>query len=263
MNMMRIIQSCVLITALAWLSACGNNQSSQRKSSPVADLKTASEVNVQLAVGYLQRQQYDVAKLKLDKAIEQDDENVEVYKLQAYLMSIIGKNEEAEDYYEEALDIKSNDPELHNSYGAFLCKLNRIDDALESFRLAYENPFYETAYLAYSNAGTCLIKQEKYTEAESLLRRALQKQPKLEGALISMAEVGVKTKKYLMARAYVQRFHAIKQPTAESLWLQAQSEKALGAHEHYMKVAKRLLNDFPDSHEAGMLDQSVHNERRR
>ena len=76
-----------------------------------------------------------------------------------------------------------------------------------------------------------------------------------------MAEIGVKTKKYLMARAYIQRYHAVAKPTAESLWIQVQSEKALGAEEHYLKYARRLLKDFPDSEQAGMLEEMARNER--
>jgi type IV pilus assembly protein PilF len=139
--------------------------------------------------------------------------------------------------------------------------MGRYDDALKEIRRAYEDPFYETPYLAYANAGTCLLDKGDYKEAEKMLRKALRDQPNYAGALISMAEIGVKTEKYLMARAYIQRYHAVARPTAESLWLQIQSEKALGAEEHYLKYARRLLKDFPDSDEAGMLEEMARNER--
>lgn len=257
---MRIIKTSLLLSMILMVQACGNNQSTQRPASD-AGLKTASETNVQLAVGYIKRQQYDVAKQKLDKAIEQDQTNIEAYKMMAYLMSGIGKYEEAEDYYQQALDFDADDPETHNSYGAFLCNQGRIDEALSEFKLAYDNPYYETAYLAYGNAGTCLIEQKQYAKAEVFLRRALQKQPRMPSVLLSMAEVGIHTNKYLMSRAYIQRFHDVSKPTAESLWIQMQAEKALGAHNYYVKAAQQLLKDFPDSAEARRIDQSVRNER--
>jgi type IV pilus assembly protein PilF len=218
-------------------------------------------LNVQLAIGYIDRDQLGIAQEKLNKAIEQDSDNVDAYTTMAYLKRKVNELEEAEKYYLEALDIKSTNPNIHNNYGGLLCQMGRYDDALKEIRLAYEDPFYETPYLAYANAGTCLLDKGDYKEAEKMLRKALRDQPNYAGALISMAEIGVKTEKYLMARAYIQRYHAVARPTAESLWLQIQSEKALGAEEHYLKYARRLLKDFPDSDEAGMLEEMARNER--
>ena len=226
------------------------------------DLKQASALNVQLAIGYIEREQLGIAQEKLDKAIKQDPENIDAYTSMAYLKRKVNELEEAEKYYLEALDIKSTNPNLHNNYGGLLCQMGRYDDALAEIRLAYEDPFYETPYLAYANAGTCLLDKGDYKQAEKMLRKALRDQPNYAGALISMAEIGVKTKKYLMARAYIQRYHAIAKPSAESLWLQIQSEKALGAQEHYLKYARKLLKDFPDSDEAGMLEEMSRNEQR-
>jgi len=225
------------------------------------DLQQASALNVQLAIGYIDRDQLGIAQDKLDKAIEQDPKNVDAYTTMAYLKRKVNELEEAEKYYLEALDIKSTNPNIHNNYGGLLCQMGRYDEALEEIRLAYEDPFYETPYLAYANAGTCLLDKGEYKQAEKMLRKALRDQPNYAGALLSMAEIGVKTQKYLMARAYIQRYHATARPTSESLWLQIQSEKALGAEQHYLKYARRLLKDFPDSDEAGMLEEMARNER--
>ena len=244
----------LLLIASVLITACGGEERVRRDKSE-ADLKRASELNVQLGVGYIKRGQLEVAQEKLYKAIDQDPENVEAHTTMAVLMMKIGEMSEAENYYLEAIDIKEKDPVLRNSYGTYLCKVGRIDEALEEFQLAYTNPFYDTPYLAYSNAGTCLLQAGDYKKAEAYLRRALRKQPKLSGALLSMAELGVKTKKYLMARAYSQRYHALAEPSAESLWIQVQAERALGATKHYRKYAKLILSDFPDSNEAGWVEE--------
>jgi len=78
-----------------------------------------------------------------------------------------------------------------------------------------------------------------------------------------MAEVGVKTERYLMARAYIQRYHAVQAPSAASLWIQIQAEKALGAKDHYMKYARKLIKDFPDSDEAGWVEAQARSEQLR
>ncbi len=163
--------------------------------------------------------------------------------------------------YDSALDLKPNDPDILNSYGAYLCSIGELDEAQEKFRQSYSNPFYDSIYLAESNAGSCLIKQGKYEEAEKLLRKSLQISPNLAGSLLSMADIGIKTGRFLMARAYIQRYHAVRQPTAESLWIQIQAEKALGAKDMYMKYARQLIRDFPDSDEAGWLEAQARHEQ--
>ena len=252
----------IFIITITGLSACSSKQEmtvDKQVSEP--DLVQASALNVQLALGYIEREQLGVAQEKLEKAIEQNDENVDAYTTMAYLKRIIKEYDEAEYYYLQALDITSNDPSIHNNYGGLLCQMGRYEDALEEIKLAYESPFYETPYLAYANAGTCLLDVGDYEQAEKMLRKALRDQPKYAGALLSMADLGVKTEKYLMARAYIQRYHAVARPSAESLWLQIQAEKALGAEEHYLNYAKQLLKQYPDSDEAGMLEEMARNER--
>jgi len=253
----------IIITALMalLLTACTTTTevtAEKRKSKP--NLKEASKLNTELAVGYIQQKQYKPAKEKLEKAIEQDTDNLRAFKTLAYLYALLGLHEEAEEKYSEALDIKPDDPDLSNSYGAFLCASGKYEEAQKMFRVSYSNPFYESLYLAQSNAGSCYIKQGKYKEAENLLRKSLRIQPKLPGSLISMAEIGVKTERYLMARAYIQRYHSLKSASPESLWIQIQAEKALGAKEHYMKYARQLINDFPDSDEAGWVEAQARNE---
>ena len=245
----------LLILVIAFLlPACGGG-SNIKEDRAERNLKEASATNVQLGVGYLRRGDYEVAKEKLLKAIEQDSENVVAYTTMAFLLTKINKMEEAEEFYLDALDIKENDPELRNSYGTYLCRIGRVDDAMEQFKEAYGNPFYKTAYLAYSNAGTCLLQTDRYAMAEKMLRSALRQQPAMSSALISMAELAVKTKKFMMSRAYIQRYHAINNPSAESLWVQIQAERALGAKEHYHKYARQLLDEFPDSEQAGLVEE--------
>lgn len=259
---MKFFVRIILITTIAGLSACSSKEEmivDKKVSEP--DLEQASALNVQLALGYIERQQLSVAQQKLEKAIEQDSDNVDAYTTMAYMKRIINEFDEAEDYYLKALDIDSSDPNIHNNYGGLLCQMGRYDDALDEIKLAYENPFYESPYLAFTNAGTCLLKKGDYRQAEQMLRKALRDQPKFADALLSMAEIGVNTEKYLMARAYIQRYHAVADTSAESLWIQIQAEKALGSQDHYLKYAKQLSRQYPDSDEAGMLEEMRRNER--
>lgn len=256
------MKSAIMLLLLAVsLSGCSIWQNKEKDDKAAANLKQASITNVQLGVGYIRRGQYEVAEQKLLKAIELDSNNVDAYTTMAFLLMQIEKMDEAGEYYLDALEIKGNDPELHNGYGAYLCRVGRVDEAMEEFKLAYSNPFYKAAFLAYSNAGTCLLQADRYEPAEKMLRNALKLQPELSGALISMAELSIKTEKYLSSRGYIQRYHVNNRPSAESLWVQVQAERALGAKEHYRKYANQLLNEFPDSEQASLARELERRDR--
>ncbi|HHJ34184.1 MAG TPA: type IV pilus biogenesis/stability protein PilW [Gammaproteobacteria bacterium] len=260
-QMLKIMITVLMVSSLASCVTSSETTSERTKSKP--NLREASKLNTQLAIGYIQEKQYKPAKEKLEKAIIQNDENLKAYKTLAYLYALLGLNEEAEEKYAEAIDLKPGDPDLSNSYGAFLCSQSKFEEAQKNFNVAYSDPFYEGIYLAESNAGSCYIQEGKLKKAEALLRKSLRVHPTLPGSLISMAEIGIKTERYLMARAYIQRYHAVRPASAESLWFQIQAERALGAKNHYMKYARQLISDFPDSDEAGWVEAQARNEKLR
>lgn len=246
---MRLALKVYILLFVFFISACG--VPSKRPQSE-SDQKRAAKLNVKLASGYMQRGDLEVAKEKLLKAIEQDDEYVPAYTTMALLMSRVGKPDEADDYYQDALDIDNKNPEMLNNYGAFLCDQNKIDDALEQFTKAISNQFYETPEKSHANMGYCLLKADSpdYITAEKHLREALKINPTMPSALLAMGELGIETRRYLMTRAYMQRFHAVSQPSASSLWYQIQAEKALGDEKHFVKLSRLLLKRFPSSPEA-------------
>lgn len=244
----------IIISSLI-LTACGGASNSRTDKQG----REVAELNVQMASGYMQRGDYEVAQEKLLKAIEFDDEYVPAYTTLAVLKDMLGEADEAESYYLEALDIQPKNPELLNNYGTFLCKTDNADkltEAVEQFKNALRNQFYETPQTAHANLGYCLMKNAKYHNyelSEVHLRKALKINPNMYVALLSMGELGVKTKRFLMARAYMQRYHSLVAASAQSLWLQIQAEKALGDQQFFIKLSRQLLNKFPDADEAKLL----------
>ena len=94
----------ITIILAIFLTACGGS-STVKKDTQGTNYKEAAKINVQLASGYIQRGQLEIAKEKLDKAIEQDSGYVPAYTTMALLMDILGEEDDAESYYLEALDI--------------------------------------------------------------------------------------------------------------------------------------------------------------
>jgi len=244
------IKHGLIVLLMSTLVACGGNSVKQQEEAKKD--KNAAVVNAQLASGYIRRGDLEIAEEKLLKAIQHDDKYVPAYTTMAVLKTMIGDVVEAENYYLDALDLDPRNPELHNNYGTFLCDTGKLDEAFEQFDIALKNQFYNTPEAAHANLGYCLLQAKKpnFKKAEKHLRAGLKVNPNLSSALLAMGELGVRSSKYLMARAYMQRYHAQNKPTAYSLWLQIQAENALGDKINFVKLSQKLLDAFPESPEA-------------
>lgn len=257
---MTLILKIITISSILFLCACTTTTVTKAGiPGGKPNLKEAARINVQLASGYIQRKQYEVAQEKLLKAIDADPNYVQAYTTMAVLKDILGETTEAENYYLDAMNIDPRNPQLRNNYGTFLCKQGKIDQALEQFQKALNNQFYETPETSHANLGYCLMQGDHpdYKKAEQHLRAALKRNPNMPSALLGMGELAIKTKRFLMARAYMQRYHEQARPTSTSLWYQIQAEKALGDEKYYLKLSRKLLKEFPDSEEAKLLLQST------
>jgi type IV pilus assembly protein PilF len=233
------------------VTACGGGSNS-KPTEKERQIKESAVINVQLASGYIRRGDLEVAERKLLKAIEHDRKYVPAYTTMAVLKSMIGDLEEAEDYYAKAIDLDPRNPELHNNYGTFLCNSGKLEEAYEEFQKALRNQFYATPETAHANLGYCLLQADKpnFALAERHLRSALKVDPNQASALLAMGELGLRSNKYLMARAYMQRYHSVARPSAATLWLQIQVEHALGDKDFVHKLSRTLIEDFPESPEA-------------
>ncbi|MDH5393851.1 MAG: type IV pilus biogenesis/stability protein PilW [Gammaproteobacteria bacterium] len=237
-----------LFAGFILLEACSSIGTSKEEGS----LRKAANFNIQLGAGYLSQNKLSLAKKKLTKALEQDPDNALAHSTMALLLEKVGEAEEAEKYYEEAISLAPGNSEINNNFGTFLCNQGRFDEAQELFKKAIDDAYYKTPFVALINAGKCAMNNSKFELAESYLRKALRIEPKSASALYLMAVLGNKTNRYLMTRAYIQRYHDIVSPSAQSLWVQIQAEQALGDKVFMSELIKIINKKFPDSDEAGM-----------
>lgn len=246
-----IIRHGILTLLLVLITACGGGSNS-KPTERERQTKESAVINVQLASGYIRRGDLEVAEQKLLKAIQHDRKYVPAYTTMAVLKSMIGDLEGAEKYYAKAIDLDPRNPELHNNYGTFLCNSGKLEQAYKEFQLALRNQFYATPETAHANLGYCLLQADEpdFVLAERHLRSALKVDPNMASALLAMGELGLRSNKYLMARAYMQRYHGVARPSAATLWLQIQVENALDDKDFVHKLSRTLIEEFPESPEA-------------
>jgi len=243
------IQLSVLFAMLISLQGCVSTSNGPEKKT-----KDAAQYNAQLGARYLGRDDLDQARSKLEKALEQDENNALAHITYAQLQHRVKRKASAESHFKRGIRLEKDDASkaaYRNAYGAFLCQTGAPDKALSEFSKAARDPYYRTPEFALDNAGVCMIDQDRLEEAENYLRQALRKNPQFANAYLHMAELLHRRERLTVAEAYYQRYLSNGQVTAESLLLGMKIRRDDGDQRGAERYASRLLNEFPASEEAG------------
>lgn len=240
------------------LTACNPAQigTSDQNIRPSHVTNEVASANLNLAIAYLKKGDYNGTLKNLEKAREADPAHPAIYNVFGLLYQKLGDTKKAEQHFKRALSLDSNDSSSLNNYGNFLCQQGRLEEAEITFLKAAENPLYQSPEIAITNAGLCLYSNQKKDEAKDYFQQALQINPQVPQALIKMCELALDDFNYLSARAYIQRYQQLSRHTARSLWLGIQIERELGDKDAVSSYALLLKNSFPDSDEAAILHES-------
>ena len=263
----RLLAALLAIACLLGLTACATSggtagSSSSARAKPASDpdnpkTKIARD-NTALGLGYMQQGKLEVALEKLQKALAADPRHVDAHTVIAVLFERIGDNVHAEEHYRRAAQLRPKSGNENNNLGWFLCnRLGRYDEAATHFELAVADPFYQTPVVALANAGACALKGGRLDAAERDLRLALERGPDNAEALVQMADLLYRKNEFFKARAFIQRYEAVGQPTAQALLLGRNIELRLGNGTAAVDYTRRLRERFPDSEQARSLDVPV------
>lgn len=219
--------------------------SAQKKQANSAE---ASRVNTQLGMEYLRKGDYEFAREKLLKAIDQDSDNAEAHGALGLLYANTGDLGKARKHYQKSLDGRPDDPIVLNNYGVMLCAQGEYEKADLQFRRAAQSPRYGSPEVALANAGTCARKMPDEAKAEAYLREAIKLNPNFADALGQMALLNADQSRYLNARAFLQRYESLQAPmTRDMLLLGLRIELALGNRSAAQRYAQQLRAEHPES----------------
>ena len=256
MNATRSIAWCLSVLLL---HACASSPGRERLT-PAED---AAVANMNLGAGYLRQGRLDLAIERLERALKQNPRLAEAHTTIALAYDRLGSLDDAEEHYKRATQLEPGDAAAANAYAVFLCnRENRWSDAEPYFKRAAENPTYSTPEVAYTNAGVCARDSGKPDKAEENFRAALTRNPTYADALAGMIELSYDQKKYLQARAFMQRYLDVQQPNAPLLWICFNVEQELDNMPAANRCADQLRTRFPRSPEVAQLQQALQGDGR-
>jgi type IV pilus assembly protein PilF len=213
--------------------------------------------NYALGARYYQSGNYNIAKERLERALELDPKLPEAHYTLALTHEKLGNPRLALEHYKKAVRVAPSDYNARNAYAVFLCRQQRFNDAVKQFDRALKAADNDTRYVTYTNAGACMTQKPDYDKAEKYFRSALEERVTHAEALIQLAALKYKTENFLQARAFLQRFLASNETSAGALYLGVQIEKALLDDRAATDYMNQLLREFPNSPEAKRLLEAV------
>jgi len=215
---------------------------------PKKNLK-ASDINVQLGIGYMQQNNLEVANQKLSRALIQNPKSAVAHNAFGILQERLLQFDKAEKYYKKATELDPKNSQANNNYGAFLCKRERQAESEKYFLLALKQPLYKTPEFAYTNAGVCMAQIGQNEKAEMYFKKALASRSNFSSALIGLAELYFKQNRYSDSLLYLKRFNLIKNETPKSLSLEAHNYMELGKVAIATKKIESLKIKYPETKE--------------
>jgi type IV pilus assembly protein PilF len=212
-----------------------------------APLPVRANLRAELAAGYYERGQMDVALQELGEAVKLDPTIPKIYNVYGLVYATLGQDADAATNFRKALAMAPNDSEFRQNWGWYLCTHNQARESIPEFELAARNPLYKTPEIALINAGRCAESLGEDKQAESFFRRALSLSPNNPQAAYSLSQLAYKEGRLPEARAMMKPVMQQNNPPAEALALGVCIERKLGDHSAEASYYSQLRNRYPDS----------------
>jgi type IV pilus assembly protein PilF len=219
----------------------------------MANSQEAAADNVQLGIQYMNQGDLGIAKLKLDRALEEDPGNPNVHSARAMLFERMNQLPKADEEFRTALKLAPHDPDVVNNYAVYLCQNGRTDEGVKHFLEAAHNALYRTPQAAYTNAGVCLRAAKRDDEARVQFNAALQLRPNFGEAAYQLASLDYDHGQLAAARTRIDGYMSTYDATPDLLRLGVRVAHKQGDALAAQKYARRLLLDYPGSEQARSL----------
>ena len=232
----------LLALATAFASPVAGKEKKPPRAS--ASLTPSGRSNVLLSQSYLQSGDLKQAEARARAALSSDGDSPLPHAAMAMVHAANKQDGKAKQEFERALALAPGNGMVLNSYGSWLCSRGEREPADAAFRAALTDntspPFQPLV-----NGAQCALLGEQWEKADGYLRRAVAIAPRNRSVLLLLAEVQLKLKRNLEARAFVERADALG-PDAPTLALAARVEEAAGDSVASGRYRKRLAEEFPN-----------------
>jgi type IV pilus assembly protein PilF len=255
--------------ATAGLFGCASNQGTPGPAAGKSDLVTESDepenrrrarLRLELAGGYFEQGQTNVALDELKQALIADPTYVDAYNLRGLVYMRLNDLPLAEDSFRRGLAINPKDADVAHNYGWFLCQQARYPESFRLFGQAIANPTYPGQAKSLMTQGICQVRAGQRAEAEQSLSKSyeLDAGNPLTGYNLSL--LLFERNELVRSQFYIRRLNNSELANAETLWLGIKIEQKLNNQQVVQQLANQLKRRYGQSREAAAYDRGAFNE---
>jgi type IV pilus assembly protein PilF len=206
----------------------------------------AAKNRVSLGLTYLKNGNFSQAKANLDKALNFAPKSADAHFAMAYYYQQVDELALTEEYYLKALKFAPENPNIINSYGAFLCEQGRYEKAKSYFLRAVTSKSYVSVAETYENLAICAADQGKTDEAIGFFELALNHQPTRGKSLFFLAQLHKTQGNYGEAKKSLWKYDRVSRVSPESLWLAYEIAQGLGDTKGALDYGELMKSMFPE-----------------
>ena len=255
------------VSLLSALGGCATRNSDA--SGANVDILTASDepearkrarIRMELAVGYFEQGQTNVALDELKQVILADPTFPDAYNLRGLIYMRLNDMRQAEESFRRAVALSPRDSNAQHNYGWLLCQQGRYDEATRAFDGAMTNPLYADRAKTLMAKGLCEARAGRRDDAERSLARSYELDAANPVTGFNLANLLFQRGEYPRAQFYIRRLNNTELANAETLWLGIKVEEKLNDRVAMLQLADQLRRRFPQSREIDFYNKGAFNE---
>jgi type IV pilus assembly protein PilF len=219
-----------------------------------------ARIRMELAVGYFEQGQTNVALDELKQVIASDPTFPDAYNLRGLIYMRLNDMRQAEDSFKRAVSLNPRDGNVQHNYGWLMCQQGRYEEASRAYEVAMANPMYAGRAKTLMAKGLCEARAGKTAEAERSLARSYELDAGNPVTGYNLANLLFRRGDFNRAQFYIRRLNNSDLANAETLWLGVKVERRLGDRVAMQQLAEQLRKRFPKSREATAYDRGAFDE---
>ena len=249
----------ISLCSLLVLTGCVSEQTYVGSDKPVSDRTfdniEAARTRISLGLNYLRRGDTSQAKYNLERARSFAPNSAEVHSALAYYYQSVGENKQAEEYFRLAIQKDANYADAYNNYGAFLCQLERYDEAEQLLLKAISRPGYIRVAESYENLALCQLQQNNFNKAKGYLDSSTSHNTTRITSLTMSAGLSYAMGDNRGAKALLDRIQRLGRVSARTVLLSYLIAEKNGDQETLRNAEQLLLTLYTDTPETRLLLQ--------
>ena len=224
------------------------------------DVQKRAKIRLELAIGYLEQGQINVALDEVKLAIAADPRSSDAFSLRGLIYMRLNDFALARDSFNRGIQINPRDGNILHNLGWLACQESRYAESTLNFDKAVASPGYSGHAKTFLAKGICLLRAGDTGQAESNFLRSFELDAGNPIATFNLANLLYKRNDLIRSQFYIRRLNNNEYVNAESLWLATKIEKKLGNNQGVLQLSDRLRKQFPTSREFGLYERGAFDE---